>query len=97
LEEIQAIMLKSIKETRKLFTIEGVQGGQVNIKTTKFLLSLPERKQIEVLTSHLKNLKTDYAKYARLGTLASDEKNNDMDKMQLQILIQVIEGLLAQI
>ena len=69
-------MLNSIKETRKLFTIEGVEDGQVNIKTSKFLLSLPEDKQVEVLTSHLKDLKRDYAKYASAGGQALEGKND---------------------
>lgn len=84
-------MLRSIKETGKLFTIEGVQNGQVNIKTSNHLLSLPEEKQIEVLTAQLKNLKKDFAKYG------VNRQDDDVDKMQLQILIQVIEGLLDQI
>ena len=43
-------MLKSIKETGKLFTIEGIQNGQINIISSKYLLSLPAEKQVEVLT-----------------------------------------------
>jgi hypothetical protein len=90
-------MLKSIEETKKLFTIEGIQNGQVNIKTSKHLLSLSEEKQIEVLTTHLKNLKKDSAKYESSASENTNGQSDDIDRMQLQILIQVIEGLLSQI
>ncbi|MBW2144851.1 MAG: hypothetical protein JRG75_10720 [Deltaproteobacteria bacterium] len=90
-------MLKSIEETKKLFTIEGIQNGQVNIKTSNHLLSLSEEKQIEVLTTHLKNLKKDSAKYESPAFETPNGQSDDIDRMQLQILIQVIEGLLNQI
>ncbi len=90
-------MLKSIQETKKLFTIEGIQKGQVNIKTTNYLLSLPERKQKEVLATHLKNLKKDLSGYETPGFHGPNNQDDDVDKMQMQILIQVIEGLLGQI
>jgi hypothetical protein len=90
-------MLKSIEETRKLFTIEGIQEGQVNIKTSNYLLSLPEEKQVEVLTRHLENLKNDFAGYASPGSQKPKSPDADVHNMQLQILIQVIEGLLDQI
>ena len=89
-------MLKSIQETKKLFTIEGLQRGQVDVKTSKYLLSLSEDKQTEVLTNQLENLKKDFAKYETSG-LQESSGLDDVDKMQLQILIQVIEGLLKQI
>jgi len=90
-------MLKSIEETKKLFTIEGMQNGQVNIKTSKHLLSLPEEKQIEVLRIHLKSLKKDSAKYEITASEEPNGQGDDVDRMQLQLLIQVIEGLLNQI
>ena len=90
-------MLKSIKETGKLFTIEGIQKGQVNIKTSNYLLSLPEEKQVEVLTTHLDNLKNDLAGYESPGSQRPKSPDADVHKTQLQILIQVIEGLLDQI
>jgi hypothetical protein len=90
-------MLKSIEETKKLFTIEGIKNGQVNIKTSKHLLSLPDEKQIEVLTTHLKNLKKDSEKYEPPAFEEPNGQSDDTDRMQLQILIQVIEGLLNQI
>lgn len=89
-------MLKSIKETGKLFTIEGIQNGRINIISSKYLLSLPAEKQVEVLTRHLKNLKNDFARYESPGF----QKPNSLDvvhKTQLQILIQVIESLLDHI
>jgi len=90
-------MLKSIMETKKLFTIEGIRDGKIDIKTSDHLLSLPEEKQIEVLTTHLENLKKDFAKYENPASGGSIRKDNDIDKTQLQILIQIIEGLLSQI
>ncbi len=91
------MMLKSITETKKLFTIEGIQNGKVNLKTSKYLLSLPEKKQIEVLSGHLKNLKNDYAKYENLAYQKTKGQKDEINKIQLQILIQVIEGLLSKI
>ncbi len=90
-------MLRSIQETKKLFTIEGLKSGQVDIKASKHLLSLSEDKQIEVLTNQLEILKKDFAEYDSPGLQGSNGQNDDVDKMQLRILIQVIEGLLAQI
>jgi hypothetical protein len=37
---------KNIKETQKLFSIEGVDRGQVRVRTSDYLLSLPDDKQI---------------------------------------------------
>lgn len=90
------MMLRSIKETGKLFSIEGVQGGQVNIKTSDYLLSLPEERQVEVLKIHLENLKRDIASYDFPG-FQKPNSRDDVNKTQLQLLIQVIEGLLAKI
>ncbi len=91
------IMLKSVRETRKLFSIEGIQDGEVNIETSEYLLSLPKDKQIEVLRKHLEDLKEDLAKYEDPTVQDPNGKDDDIDKAQLQILIDVIEGLLSQI
>jgi len=90
-------MLKSVRETQKLFSIEGIQDGEVNIKTSEYLLSLPKDKQIEVLRKHLEDLKEDLAEYEDLTVQDPNGKDDDIDKAQLQILIDVIEGLLSQI
>ena len=90
-------MLRSIRETQKLFSIEGMQGGEVNIRTAQYLLSLSKDKQIEVLTEHLENLRRDLARYADPTLKESDGEGDNIDKAQLQILIEVIEGLLSQI
>ena len=91
------IMLRSIRETHKLFSIEGIQDGEVNIETSEYLLSLPKDKQIEVLRKHLEDLKEDLAKYEDPTVQDPNGKDDDIDKAQLQILIDVIEGLLSQI
>jgi len=90
-------MLRSIRETQKLFSIEGMQGGEVNIRTSQYLLSLPKDKQIEVLTEHLENLKRDFARFADPTLKDSNGENNNIDKAQLQILIEVTEGLLSHL
>ena len=90
-------MLRSIRETQKLFSIEGMQGGEVNIRTSQYLLSLPKDKQIEVLRKHLEDLKEDLAKYEDPTVQDPNGKDDDIDKAQLQILIDVIGGLLSQI
>jgi len=89
-------MYRSISETQKLFSIEGMESGQLNIKTSEYLLSLSEDKQIEVLTDRLEDLKDDLAKHKELPH-DSDEKNEDVNEVQLQLLIQVIEGLIAKV
>lgn len=90
-------MLKSILKTQKLFTIEGLGQGQVDVKTSEYLLSLPEDEQMEVLTDHLNNLKTDLVQGEKPESPNPNGKNDDLDKAQLQVLIHVIEGLLSQI
>lgn len=90
-------MLKSIREAQKLFSIEGVQDGRVNIRTSQYLLSLPKDRQIEVLTDHLENLKQDLADYEDLTLQDSNGKDDNIDKAQLHILIEVTEGLLSQL
>ena len=90
-------MLKSIEETKKLFTIEGMNNGQVDLKISKQLLSLSEDKQVEVLSNQLERLKKDFEKYEGSASLDSNNQNEAIDRMQLQVLIQVIEGMLSQI
>ena len=79
-------MTSSMKESQRLFTLESAKSGQVNVKASDYLLSLPEEKQVEVLTRLLVNLKQDFA-----------ESRHDIYKTQLQILIEVTEGLLSKI
>lgn len=90
-------MYKSIKETQKLFKIEGLEGGQVDIRTSKYLLSLPEEEQRKVLSDQMERLKEDLAKHEASSSQDSAPKGDDVDKAQLQLLIQVIENLLSQI
>jgi hypothetical protein len=87
-------VLKSIEETKKLFTVEGIAQGKANVVVSKYLLSLPEQKQREVLKEHLGRLRVDLARYER-GEPTSQEQ--EISKTQLRLMIQVIEGLLAQI
>jgi len=85
-------VLNSIEKTKKLFKIEGIENGQINIETSQHLLSLPESQQIKVLNTHLEYLKDDLAKYGD-----SSDGTDDITKSQVQLLLQVIENLLAQI
>ena len=90
-------MYKSIKETQRLFKIEGLEGGQVNIRNSKYLLSLSQEDQIKVLTEQLARLKEDLARHETISPENKKEKNDDVDEAQLQLLIQVVENLLSQI
>ena len=90
-------MYKSIKETQKLFKIEGLEGEQVSIRTSQYLLSLPEEEQIKVLFNQMERLKEDLAEHEALSSQDSAPKGDEVDKAQLQLLIQVIEKLLSQI
>ena len=90
-------MYKSIKETQKLFKIEGLEGGQVNITTSKSLLALSEEEQVKALANQLERLKEDLARHEALLSHDSAQDSDDVDKTQLQLLIQVIENLLSQI
>ena len=85
-------VIESIEKTKKLFRIEGIENGQVNIEASQLLLSLPESQQIKVLNTHLEYLKEDLAKYGD-----SSDGNDDTIKAQLQLLIQVTENLLSQV
>ncbi|MFH1489871.1 MAG: hypothetical protein ABII06_13295 [Pseudomonadota bacterium] len=89
-------MLKSIKETQMLLKVEGMEDGKVHIEASKYLLSLPEKMQSRVLSDQLKNLKQDLARLYETPE-GRKEENDVMDRTQLQLLIQVIEGLLARI
>jgi hypothetical protein len=90
-------MLKSIEETKKLFTIEGMKNGQVDLKISKYLLSLPEDKQVEVLTKQKERLEEDFAKHEPSASPDSNSQKENIDKMQLQVLLQVIDGMLSQV
>ena len=94
-DQVQKV-LKSIAETKKLFTVEGVAEGKVNVVVSKYLLSLPENKQRDVLTEHLERLTIDLARWERKPT-ASPSQEEKISKTQLQLMIQVIRGLLAEI
>lgn len=90
-------MRKNIIETQKLFQIEDLKDGQVSIKTSEYLLSLKEEEQIKVLAVHLSKLKNDLAKFAPAAFEDSTGKDGDLEKAQLQLLINIIENLLSQI
>lgn len=88
---------KSIKETQKLFRIEGLEGGQVNIRTSKYLLSLSEQEQAAVLKKQLGRLKEDLDNLEALTTDGLAQASDELDRTQLQLLIQVTENLITQI
>jgi hypothetical protein len=90
-------VLKSIEETKKLFTVEGIAQGKANVVVSKYLLSLPENKQREVLAEHLDRLAIDLARYERAEPAAVRSQQDEISKTQLRLMIQVIEGLLAQV
>jgi len=90
-------VLKSIAKTRKLFTVEGVAKGKVNVVLSKYLLSLPENKQREVLNGCLEGLRKDLSAYGRNDHPKLHSQEEEVNKAQLQLMIEVIEGLLAQI
>lgn len=89
-------MVASISKAQKLFKIEGIEKGRVNIETTKYLLGLSEKEQIAVLKNCLDHLKRDFA-----GLQDPDSSNpnpqGEMQKAQLEFLIQVTQGLLSQL
>lgn len=90
-------MRKSIIETQKLFKIEDLKDGQISIKTSEYLLSLKEEEQIKVLAAQLSKLKNDLAKFEPPALKNSTGKDGDLEKAQLQLLINIIENLLSQI
>jgi hypothetical protein len=91
-------MFNSIIETQKLFKVERLkEGGQVDVKATKYLLSLSEDKQREVLTAKLADLRKDLAKLKNPFLQGSIGEGGNIQAAQLQILVGVIEGLLSQI
>jgi hypothetical protein len=89
-------MLKSIIETQMLFKVEGMEDGKLHIEASKYLLSLPEKMQSRVLSDQLNSLKQDLARLYDEHQGRKEERDV-MDMTQLQLLIQVTEGLLAQI
>jgi hypothetical protein len=86
---------KNIKETQKLFSIEGVDRGQVRVRTSDYLLSLPDDKQIEVLTKHLEDLKAEFERYENATFQPSNV--DEINETQLKVVIEVTEALLSQI
>jgi hypothetical protein len=90
-------VLKSIEETKKLFTVESIAQGKANVVVSKYLLSLPENKQKEVLNKHLDRLTVDLACCERGETAGARFQEKEISKTQLQLMIQVIEGLLSEI
>ena len=90
-------MHKSIIETQKLFQIEYLKDGQLSIRTSEYLLSLKEEEQIKVLTAHLSKLKNDLAKLEDPALKNAIGKGGEVEKAQLQLLINIIETLLSQI
>jgi hypothetical protein len=95
--DLDGVMRKSIIETQKLFQIEDLKDGQVNIETSEYLLSLKEEEQIKVLTVHLSKLKNDLAILEDPALKNSIAKSDEVEKAQLQLLINIIENLLSQI
>ncbi len=87
----------SAKATQRLFRVEGLAGGKLQVETTTYLLSLPQHQQKEVLTEHLENLRKDYAKYERPPGGYGQGKDFAVNKAQLELLIQVTESLLSQV
>ena len=90
-------MHKIILETQKLFQIEDLKDGQISIKTSKYLLSLKEEEQINVLTAHLLKLKNELATLENPALKDSIGKGGEVEKAQLQLLSNIIENLLSQI
>ena len=89
-------MLSSIKETQKLFKVERIAGGKVDIEASEYLLSLSEKMQVKALSEQLEHLKRDLA-IPNTGPKDKTEHTDEVLKAQLQLLIQVIEGLLAKL
>ena len=89
-------MLKSIRETQKLFKIENIKDDRISITTSKYLLSLSEEEQIEVLSASLASLKQDLATYENPVLQGAIGPGGEIYKTQLQLLINIIENLLFQ-
>ena len=90
-------MLKSIDDAKKLFRLQKLAGGQLDVEATPYLLSLSEERQREVLTSQLAFLQQDVSKIENLSTAPFMKKKMEIEQAQLQLLIHVVEGLLHQI
>jgi hypothetical protein len=90
-------MLKSINDAQKLFRLQRLAGGKVDVEATPYLLSLSERKQREVLRSQLALLQKDISKIKNMSIEPALKNKTEIEQAQLQLLIQVVEGLLHQI
>ena len=90
-------MLKSIKDSQKLFRLQRLAGGQVDVEATPYLLSLSDDKQREVLRSQLGLLKQDISKTENMSIEPALKNKMEIELAQLRLLIQVVEGLLHQI
>lgn len=90
-------MLKSIKDTQKLFRLQRLAGGQVDVEATPYLLSLSDDKQREVLRSQLALLQQDISKTENMSIEPALKNKLEIEQAQLRLLIQVVEGLLHQI
>lgn len=90
-------MLKSIKDTQKLFRLQRLAGGQADVEATPYLLSLSDDKQREVLRSQLALLQQDISKTENMSIEPALKNKLEIEQAQLRLLIQVVEGLLHQI
>lgn len=90
-------MLKSINGTQKLFRLQRLAGGQVDVEATPYLLSLSDDKQREVLRSQLALLQQDISKTENMSIEPALKNKTEIEQAQLRLLIQVVEGLLHQI
>ena len=79
-----------------LFKVESMEKGKVQVEASKYLLSLPEKMQTRVLSDQLRSLRQDLAKIHDMPQ-GKRQEEDIMNQTQLQLLIQVIEGLLAQV
>ena len=90
-------MLKSIHNTQKLFRLQRLAGGQVDVEATPYLLSLTEDKQREALRSQLVLLQQDMSKIENTSVELASKNKTTVEQAQLRLLIHVVEGLLRQI
>ena len=90
-------MMKSINEAKKLFRLQKLAEGKVDVEATPYLLSLSEDRQRKVLTSQLALLQQDISKIENMSTEPAMKKKMELGQAQLQLLIHVVEGLINQI
>jgi len=90
-------VLKSINGTQKLFRLQRLAGGHVDVEATPYLLSLSDDKQREVLRSQLALLQQDISKTENMSIEPALKNKTEIEQAQLRLLIQVVEGLLHQI